>query len=187
MNLELAHIVHGEEHTTDAHGPPVVILHGLLGSARNWGTFGRHLSATRRVFALDLRNHGASPWADQMTYDQMADDVRSFLTDRGIESAAVIGHSMGGKVAMRLALCHGSAVARLVVVDIAPVAYRRDFHAYVEAMRRLDLSGLKRRADADPLLAVDIAEAGVRAFLLQNLVNRGERTRLARAARHDRR
>jgi esterase len=165
MSLELAHIAHGEG------GPPVVILHGLLGSARNWSSFARQLGATRRVFVLDLRNHGASPWADEMTYDQMADDVRAFLARQGLPAAAVIGHSMGGKVAMRLALAHGEEVLRLVVVDIAPVAYRRGFHAYVEAMRALDLSQISRRSEADALLAEQIDDAGVRGFLLQNLVS----------------
>jgi pimeloyl-ACP methyl ester carboxylesterase len=173
MSLELAHIAHGDDHSEA--GPPVVILHGLLGSARNWSSFARQLGATRRVFALDLRNHGASPWADRMSYDQMADDVRAFLERRGLPTAAVIGHSMGGKVAMRLALAHGEQVDRLVVVDIAPVAYRRGFHAYVEAMRALDLSQIGRRSEADALLAEPIDDAGVRGFLLQNLVSGKDR------------
>jgi pimeloyl-ACP methyl ester carboxylesterase len=168
MSLELAHIAHGDDH---GGGPPVVILHGLLGSARNWSSLAKQLGATRRVFALDLRNHGASPWADEMSYDQMADDVRAFLAHQELPAAAVIGHSMGGKVAMRLALAHGEEVERLVVVDVAPVAYRRDFNAYVEAMRVLDLSRISRRSEADALLAEQIDDAGVRGFLLQNLVS----------------
>lgn len=165
MSLELAHIAHGEG------GPPVVILHGLLGSARNWTAIAKQLGATHQVLAVDLRNHGASPWADQMTYDQMAEDVRAFLDRREIAAAAVIGHSMGGKVAMRLALSHGERVERLVVVDIAPVTYRRSFNAYVDAMRALDLSQVTRRSDADAMLAEQITEPGVRGFLLQNLVS----------------
>ncbi|MGH6916790.1 MAG: alpha/beta fold hydrolase [Geminicoccaceae bacterium] len=165
MSLELAHIAYGES------GAPVVILHGLLGSARNWSSFARQLGATHRMFALDLRNHGASPWADRMTYDQMAEDVRAFLARQGLPAAAVIGHSMGGKVAMRLALAHGQQVERLVVVDVAPVAYGRDFNAYVDAMRALDLSQIRRRSEADALLAEEIADTGVRGFLLQNLIS----------------
>jgi esterase len=165
MSLELAYMAHGES------GPPVLILHGLLGSARNWSSFARQISATHRVFALDLRNHGASPCADRMTYDEMAEDVRAFMARQGLPAASVIGHSMGGKVAMRLALAHGEQVLRLVVVDVAPVAYRRSFNAYVEAMRGLDLSRISRRAEADPLLAEQIDDPGVRGFLLQNLVS----------------
>jgi pimeloyl-ACP methyl ester carboxylesterase len=165
MSLELAHIAHGEA------GPPVVVLHGLLGSARNWSSFAKQLGATHRVFALDLRNHGASPWASEMSYDQMAEDVRAFPARRGLPAAAVIGHSMGGKVAMRLALTHGGQVERLVVVDVAPVAYRRSFNAYIDAMRGLDLSGINRRSEADALLADKIQDRGVRGFLLQNLAS----------------
>jgi pimeloyl-ACP methyl ester carboxylesterase len=163
MTLELAYDGFGDA------GPPVVILHGLLGSARNWTSIAKELATTHRVFALDLRNHGASPWADEMTYDQMAGDVRAFLARQGLLSAAVIGHSMGGKVAMRLALAHGEQVLRLVVVDVAPVAYQRSFNAYVDAMRELNLSGINRRSEADALLADKIEDPGVRGFLLQNL------------------
>jgi esterase len=165
MSLELAHMAYGES------GPPVLILHGLLGSARNWSSFARQIGATHRVFALDLRNHGASPWADRMTYDEMAEDVRGFMARQGLPAASVIGHSMGGKVAMRLALAHGAQVLRLVVVDVAPVAYRRSFNAYFEAMRGLDLSRISRRAEADARLAEQIDDPGVRGFLLQNLVS----------------
>jgi esterase len=165
MSLELAHIAHGDS------GPPVLILHGLLGSARNWSTLARQIGATHRVFALDLRNHGASPWADRMTYDQMVDDARAFMRRQNLPAAAVIGHSMGGKVAMRLALTHGEQIERLVVVDVAPVAYQRNFNAYVEAMRALDLSEISRRSEADALLAEQIDDSAVRGFLLQNLVS----------------
>ena len=99
-----------------------------------------------------------------MTYDEMADDVRAFMARHGLPAAAVIGHSMGGKVAMRLALAHGEQVERLVVVDVAPVAYRRSFDAYIEAMRRLDLSGITRRSDADALLAAKSRTAACAAF-----------------------
>jgi pimeloyl-ACP methyl ester carboxylesterase len=106
-----------------------------------------------------------------MTYDEMADDVRAFMARQGLPAASVIGHSMGGKVAMRLALAHGAQVLRLVLVDVAPVAYRRSFNAYVEAMRGLDLSRISRRPEADALLAEQIDDPGVRGFLLQNLVS----------------
>jgi esterase len=165
MSIELAHIAHGEA------GPPVVILHGLLGSARNWSTVARQLGASHRVFALDLRNHGGSGWADSMTYDEMAEDVRAFMIRHGLPAAAVIGHSMGGKVAMRLALAHGEAVARLIVVDVAPVAYQRSFAAYIDVLRRLDLGRLTRRSDAVAWLSDHVADQGVQGFLLQNLVS----------------
>jgi esterase len=165
MSIQLAHIARGEA------GPPVVILHGLLGSARNWSTVARQLGAAHRVFALDLRNHGGAGWADSMTYDEMAEDVRAFMVRQGLPAATVIGHSMGGKVAMRLALMHGRQVERLIVVDVAPVAYRRSFAAYIDVLRQLDLSRLARRSDAEAWLGDHVADQGMRGFLLQNLVS----------------
>lgn len=151
-------------------GPPVLVLHGLFGSGLNWRSIAQRLAERRRVFTLDLRNHGASPWADRMGYAEMAEDVRAFAARRGLGPVALIGHSMGGKVAMTLALASPEAVERLVVVDIAPVVNPPTLLAYVRAMRALDLSRLRRRAEADPLLAGTIANPAERAFLLQNLV-----------------
>jgi pimeloyl-ACP methyl ester carboxylesterase len=168
LPLELAYDAYGDS------GAPLVILHGLLGSARNWSGIGKRLGESSRVFALDLRNHGRSPWADQMTFDAMADDVAGFILRHDLNHAGVIGHSLGGKVAMRLALTRPALVARLVVVDIAPVAYRHSFANYVEALRRVDLSAVTRRADADEALQEAIPEPGIRSFLMQNLVQRDD-------------
>jgi pimeloyl-ACP methyl ester carboxylesterase len=151
-------------------GPPVVILHGLLGSARNWTSVAKALAGAHRVFALDLRNHGRSPWAATMSFDEMAGDVAAFIDAHRLGRAQVIGHSLGGKVAMRLALTRPERVERLVVVDVAPVAYAHDFGPFVEAMRAVDLAAVTRRADADLQLAKPIGDAAIRNFLLQNLV-----------------
>lgn len=99
MTLELTYTETGE-------GPPLVILHGLFGSSHNRASIARRLGETHRVFAVDLRNHGASPWAETMDYGEMAEDVRAFLVRHGLTGATVMGHSMGGKTAMRLALEH---------------------------------------------------------------------------------
>ncbi len=151
-------------------GPPIVILHGLFGSARNWHAIAKQLESTHHVYALDLRNHGSSPWHDSMTYRDLADDVRDFIEQHNLEQAVVIGHSMGGKTAMLLALQYQELVGTLVVVDIAPVPYQHSFIQYVQAMQGLNLSGLSRRDDADEALSDDVPEPGVRMFLLQNLV-----------------
>jgi esterase len=164
MSVELASDQFGEA------GPPVVILHGLLGAARNWTTVGRELAGTHRVFALDLRNHGRSPWAASMSFDDMADDVGAFIEGRGLGAATLIGHSLGGKVAMRLALTRPELVQRLVVVDVAPVAYADAFGPVVAAMRRVDLAAVQRRVDADLQLQAAVPDAVLRSFLLQNLV-----------------
>lgn len=151
-------------------GRPVAILHGLFGSGRNWATIAQRLAAHRRVVALDLRNHGASAWADTMSYREMADDVFAALDKLGERRFALIGHSMGGKVAMTMALERGERIERLVVVDIAPALYPPAYLGYVRAMRGLDLSRIQRRAEADARLADAVPDPVERAFLLQNLV-----------------
>jgi pimeloyl-ACP methyl ester carboxylesterase len=151
-------------------GPPLAILHGLFGSGRNWAGIAQHLAANHRVIALDLRNHGASAWADAMDYPAMAQDVHETLVALGYPRFALLGHSMGGKAAMILALAHSEAVERLVVVDIAPVAYPPRHLPYVKAMRAMDLTGVKRRAELDAPLAAVVADPAERAFLLQNIV-----------------
>ena len=157
-------------------GQPLVLLHGLFGQASNFGAVQKALAAAgRRVLALDLRNHGASPHAASMSYAAMAGDVAETLEAAGAVPADVLGHSMGGKVAMMLALTRPDLVTRLVVVDIAPVAYPPAFRPYAEAMLALDLRpGLTRR-EADAALATAVPSAGVRGFLLQNLQLGGER------------
>ena len=151
-------------------GETILILHGLLGSGRNWTSIAKRLAERYKVITLDLRNHGGSPWAEAMAYPVMAADVRAYIEKNAIGPSTVIGHSMGGKTAMRLALDAPSLVERLVVVDIAPVDYDHSTGEYVEALRRLDLSGLNSRNDVDARLAADVDEAGIRAFLLQNLL-----------------
>jgi pimeloyl-ACP methyl ester carboxylesterase len=164
MTLELAH------DAFDAAGPPVVILHGLLGSARNWTSIAKELAASHRVFALDLRNHGRSPWAATMSFDEMAGDVAAFIERHGLGALTLIGHSLGGKVAMRLALTRPELIERLLVVDVAPVAYAHSFGPFVEAMRQVDLAAVQRRGDADLQLRDAVPDAVLRNFLLQNLV-----------------
>jgi esterase len=158
-------------------GPPLAILHGLFGSGRNWASMAQRLAAHHRVIAIDLRNHGASPWAETMDYREMAEDVRATLQARGYDRVALLGHSMGGKVAMTAALEHGAAVERLIVADIAPVAYAVRHLGQVRVMRELDLANIKRRSDADAALAPAIPDAAERAFLLQNLVFEDGRAR----------
>lgn len=150
-------------------GPPLVLLHGLFGQARNFGQIQRALAQRWRVIALDLRNHGVSLHAPDMRYGTMAEDVSETLTALGAVPAMLIGHSMGGKVAMRTALLRREAVARLLVADIAPVVYPPHNHPIVAAMRAIPLQDGLTRAAADQALAGAVPEASVRAFLLQNL------------------
>lgn len=166
MSIELAHTVHGD-------GPPLIVLHGLFGSARNWTTVAKQLARTHRVYALDLRNHGSSPWSDSMSYRDLADDVQHFIARLGAGPVAVLGHSMGGKTAMMLALEHPLWVKRLIVVDIAPVAYEGgELKFYISAMQSVRLEGLARRSEADEQLRDQVPDPGIRAFLMQNLIDR---------------
>jgi esterase len=151
-------------------GPPVLLLHGLFGQSRNLASLQADLAQTHRVAALDLRNHGASPHQWGMDYAAMAADVAETLDAIGITECAVIGHSMGGKVAMRLALDAPTRVARLLVADIAPAHYPGTFAAYAEAMRAIPLAPGLIRTQADAALAGSIPEPAIRAFLLQNLL-----------------
>ena len=156
--------------TSRGDGPVLVLLHGLFGQSGNFGAVQRRLAAGgRRVVALDLRNHGASPHAPGMDYATMAEDVHATLGELGLLPCAVLGHSMGGKAAMMLALRHPQAVARLCVADIAPVRYRPQLVTYATAMRDMALSPGLTRAAADAALAPVVADAGERAFLLSNL------------------
>jgi len=158
-------------HTIEAgQGPPVALLHGLFGSARNLGVVQRALAPRFRVLALDLRNHGASPHAAAMDYQAMAADVLETLDQRAALPAALVGHSMGGKAAMMAALLQPAQVERLVVADIAPVAYEHHNAAIVATLAGLRLAPGLTRAAADAALAEAVPDAGLRAFLLQNLV-----------------
>ena len=149
-------------------GPRVVFCHGLFGQGKNWTQVAKALSAEHRVLLLDMPNHGRSPWTETFDYLELADLVAEELGD---EPVALVGHSMGGKIAMCLALRHPELVERLAVVDIAPVAYDsgREFIGYTRTMRGLDLSGLERRSDADRAMAEAVPNPVVRSFLLQNL------------------
>src|SRR5438067_7945867 len=140
-------------------GPPLAILHGLFGSGRNWAGVAQRLAARHRVVALDLRNHGASPWAETMDYPAMAEDVRATMQGLGHRRFALLGHSMGGKTAMIAALAHADEIDRLIVVDIAPVPYPPHHLGLARAMRGLDLGGITRRAEADARLAAAVPDA----------------------------
>ncbi|NQU55675.1 MAG: alpha/beta fold hydrolase [Rhodospirillales bacterium] len=157
-------------------GPPLIILHGLFGSKRNWAGIAKALSAHYHVFCLDLRNHGDSPWADGMDYASMAGDVQAFIKAHALTEARVIGHSMGGKTAMALSLLHGEAVDALVVVDIAPVPHTgSDVRGYLDILVELPLAAFSTRAEVEQHLTDIIPEASIRSFLLQNLVRVEER------------
>lgn len=155
--------------------PPLFIVHGLYGSAKNWGAIAKRIAQgrvcpPRRVIAVDLRNHGDSPWGDDASYPALAADLAETIRAEAGGAADVLGHSMGGKTAMQLALTDGGLVNRLIVADIAPVAYENHAHlGYLQTMKAADLTGVNRRAAAEPLLREGVPDRALRAFLLQSL------------------
>jgi esterase len=150
------------------HQPPLLIVHGLFGSARNWGVIARHLASTRNVYTVDQRNHGLSPRNDSNSYPDMAADLAEVIGHIGAPMD-VLGHSMGGKAAMVLALTQPQLIRRLIVADIAPVAYRHDNTQHTAAMLAMPLDGLASRSEADRRLSATVPDPALRAFFLQSL------------------
>jgi pimeloyl-ACP methyl ester carboxylesterase len=151
-------------------GPPILLLHGLFGAGKNLGAIARALAAKARVISLDMRNHGDSPHAPEMDYPAMAADVAETAASLGVDQAFVVGHSMGGKTAMTLALTRPALVAKLAVLDIAPVSYTHGYDDYVAGMKSLPLTPDLTRHAADAALAPYVPEPPFRAFLLNNLL-----------------
>jgi esterase len=157
-------------------GWPLLVAHGLFGSARNWGAIAKRLSVDCPVLCVDMRNHGESNWHTTHSYADLAADLAEVIAneDRPFD---VLGHSMGGKAAMMLALTRPELVNRLIVADIAPVTYLHSQNALIDAMRNLDLTALTSRGEADQRLSAEISDASVRAFLLQSLDLRADPVR----------
>lgn len=155
--------------------PSLLILHGLFGSGRNWNSLAKKLSEQFCVYVLDLRNHGDSPHSDKMDYPHMAADVAAFMDREGLKRATVIGHSMGGKVAMWLALTQPEKVGKLIAVDIAPVHYNHGFSGILKGLKSIPLDAITSRKEADFYLENSVSEVSLRQFLLQNLkANNGQ-------------
>lgn len=148
---------------------PVLLIHGLFGSSANWQGIARRLGNDRRILMPDLRNHGSSPRDERMDYPSMAADLGRLLDEQGLERAHLVGHSMGGKAAMWLALTLPDRVASLVVADIAPVTYPARFEALLDSLLSLPLGEIRDRRDAHERLAPRIPQSPVRDYLLQNL------------------
>ena len=154
--------------------PTVILIHGMFGSLSNLGVLARSLVADYRVVSVDLRNHGDSPHELLMDLPSMAADIIELMDDLNLVSASLIGHSLGGKVAMQVALNNPQRVTDLVVIDIAPVTYGARQDAALEGLNLLAKNTIKSRRDADALISEHIAEASVRAFLLKNLARSSE-------------
>ena len=163
MTVELAYAASGT-------GPALVVLHGLFGSSSNWRGIARALSPQYTVYLVDLRNHGHSPHAAEMTYPELAQDLARLVTKLGLRRFHLVGHSMGGKTAMCFALRGTHPLASLSVVDISPFPSPGDHGPILRALQALPVDEITNRGEADAVLAQSIAEPAMRAFLLQNLM-----------------
>ena len=154
----------------DSQKPPLIILHGFFASARNWRSIAKRLSEQFCVYVLDQRNHGDSPHSDVMDYPAMAQDLLYFLDQNHLLRVNILGHSMGGKVAMWFALHNPQRLLKLIIVDIAPKTYTHSFNATIDALKQIPLDQISMRKEADNYLQETIQESSFRQFLLQNLV-----------------
>lgn len=167
MPLELNY----RELASESSKPPLMMLHGLFGAASNLQLVGRQIARHRPVILPDLRNHGRSPHADDVSYQAMSEDVLHLMDALGCDHVDLVGHSMGGKVAMWLALNYPERVNHLIVADISPVTYPNRFQQIIKAMQTVDLDHLGNRQQADDNLAKYLSDAALRGYLLQNLVH----------------
>jgi len=161
----------------DEKSPPVMIVHGLYGSGRNWGVIAKRLSDQFFVITVDLRNHGDSPWLDTHNYHVMADDLVEVINSLNIKPN-IIGHSMGGKAAMVLALKRPNLLRNLIIADIAPVKYEHDQSQFIEAMQKVDLSKVEKRSDATLALSKFVEDKSLQNFFTQSLDIKAKRWKL---------
>ncbi|WP_143962666.1 alpha/beta fold hydrolase [Litoribacter populi] len=153
-------------------GKPLIILHGLFGSADNWLTIARDLESEFTLYLVDQRNHGDSPHSDEWNYQVMAKDIAELMEDEGIDTAFIMGHSMGGKTAMNFAMLYPEKVEKLIVADISPRHYPVHHERILEGLNAVDLENSKSRKDADEALAEHINSAPIRQFLMKNLTRK---------------
>ena len=148
----------------------LIIIHGLFGMSDNWNSLGKKFAKYFRVHILDLRNHGRSPHSDIFNYDLMCSDMLEYLQDHQINHPILLGHSLGGKVAMKFAFTYPNKIAKMIIVDIAPRKYNTDFHSNIlRKLSELELRNFTKRSEIDLALSISIEDIGIRSFLLKNL------------------
>ncbi len=157
---------------TFGDGKPLIILHGLMGMLDNWQAPGKELAEHFKVYIVDLRNHGHSPHSDEHSYDVMANDAVELLDDLGLNNAYILGHSMGGKVAMKLAQDHPERVEKLIVADIGPRFYKVHHQTIIDGLKAVPLDNIEKRTDAERYIKEYIPEAGIRQFLMKSLYHK---------------
>ncbi|PCJ31494.1 MAG: alpha/beta hydrolase [Gammaproteobacteria bacterium] len=156
-------------HTISGTGQPLIILHGLFGSSDNWRVLAKKLANHVQVITVDLRNHGSSPHSEAMTYRLMADDLKELLDELSLDKIDLIGHSIGGKVAMEFSQHYSQRLNKLAIIDIAPKQYAEEHTAIFTALLAIDLTQYSSRSEVDAILSTSIRDKAVRQFLLMNL------------------
>lgn len=150
-------------------GQPFIILHGLFGSSDNWKTIANHLSPYFQVYLIDLRNHGRSFHSNEFSYEAMSHDIEKFVLEKGLMNIILMGHSMGGKVAMTYALQNPGSIDKLIIVDIAPKYYAPHHQKYIDAFHSIDLTKVNSRKEVEEHFTKRVADMGERQLLLKNL------------------
>ena len=150
-------------------GPALIIMHGVFGSADNWITLGRRFAENFTVYLVDLRNHGKSPHHHEHNYEVMAEDVNQLIKKLNVSEAYLIGHSMGGKVAMKMAVENDNLIKKMVIVDIGPKHYPPHHQQVLEGFRSVNLAKVDKRQDAEKMMSEKISHPAIRLFLLKNL------------------
>lgn len=161
---------------TFGSGEPLIILHGLLGSLDNWQTIAKELGEYYTVFTIDQRNHGKSPHSEEFNYNLLVQDLLNFMYENHIFNANMLGHSMGGKVAMQFAVEHTDMVNKLIIADIAPVNYPPGHDIIFEALLAVDLAKMNSRKEVEDIVESFIKEFGVRQFLMKGLTRNSDNT-----------
>lgn len=154
---------------TLGQGQSFIILHGIFGTSDNWQTFGKTLSEQYQVFLLDLRNHGNSPHSEDFNYTVMAEDLKEFIAQHHLENAVILGHSMGGKVAMCFAVSYPDLFEKMIIVDIAPKYYPPHHQKILAGLEAVAIDKIESRKEAEDQMAAHVRDVGVRQFLLKNL------------------
>ena len=158
-------------------GEPLIIIHGLLGMLDNWSSHARFFKDQGyRVYLVDARNHGRSPWSDEMNYEVMMEDLKEFLDSQSINEAHLLGHSMGGKIVMKFAQNYAYRVKKLIVADISPMSYPVHHELILKGLRNVPLDKIEKRTEADEFLAEYIKVVGIRQFLMKSLHRKKDKT-----------
>lgn len=155
-------------------GKPIIIIHGLFGSSDNWLTISKRLSEHYKIYLPDIRNHGLSPHSDDHNYQLMVNDIVEFINEHKIDKPVIIGHSMGGKIAMKLAIDYPDLIDKIIIVDIAPKMYQHEHKDYIETLLSINLNNVKSRDEVEKRLIDKIPDRGVRLFLLKNLYRKDD-------------